>query len=232
MALSGYLGWAAAPPFMAGIASFAGWRGAAFAAAAVAVSGTGTPLRPKSGARRHGGSPRYPSHSGRPRRGFHVRISLVEARVDVLRFLPDRDDGVWRAAEFLPNGARAALRYFPSDCGLSPLGLSGGGRRWNLRWRISGGAARRSGPHYRCSAARRGVRRTAARDRYPSILDRGRVDGAHGFRHRGRWTVTRSARAPRGHTRLSARDPSARIYGVVYSGLDVGLAAARSRSGR
>ncbi len=35
--VSGYLGWAAAPPFMAGIASFAGWRGAAFAAAAVAV---------------------------------------------------------------------------------------------------------------------------------------------------------------------------------------------------
>lgn len=33
--LSGYLGWAAAPPFLAGIAGLAGWRNAAFAAAAV-----------------------------------------------------------------------------------------------------------------------------------------------------------------------------------------------------
>lgn len=35
--LSGYLGWAAAPAFMIGIAGLAGWRSAAFAAAAVAV---------------------------------------------------------------------------------------------------------------------------------------------------------------------------------------------------
>ncbi len=35
--LSGYLGWAAAPPFMAGIASLAGWRSAAFAAALLAA---------------------------------------------------------------------------------------------------------------------------------------------------------------------------------------------------
>jgi len=36
--LSGYLGWAAAPPFMVGIAGFAGWRVAAFAAFAVALA--------------------------------------------------------------------------------------------------------------------------------------------------------------------------------------------------
>lgn len=35
--LSGYLGWAAAPAFMVSVAGVAGWRGAAFAAAAVAV---------------------------------------------------------------------------------------------------------------------------------------------------------------------------------------------------
>ncbi len=36
--LSGYLGWAAAPPFMVGIAGVAGWRGAAFAAALMAAA--------------------------------------------------------------------------------------------------------------------------------------------------------------------------------------------------
>jgi MFS family permease len=36
--LSGYLGWAAAPPFMVGIAGVVGWRGAVFAAALMAAA--------------------------------------------------------------------------------------------------------------------------------------------------------------------------------------------------
>ncbi|MBL8541612.1 MAG: MFS transporter [Betaproteobacteria bacterium] len=35
--LSGYIGWVVAPPFMVGVATLAGWRNAAFAAAAVAA---------------------------------------------------------------------------------------------------------------------------------------------------------------------------------------------------
>ena len=139
--LSGNLGWAAAPVFMAGIATFAGWQAAGFAAASVGAAVLAILFLRRSMLASAAAELVVPSHAQVAAvKGSRqsIRVSPINAGVALLCILLFRDRCVRHLAKLFAGNSRQRLRDVAGRCHWELDCVFAGQRRRNDHRRLSG----------------------------------------------------------------------------------------------
>lgn len=219
--LSGNLGWAAAPMFMTGIATYAGWRQAALAASVVALVSIALLF--------------WRREAIADPANFHAAKAKDE-RVPTLSFLSV--PAVWMCFLFffLITTAFGAIQNFATPILQALYGLSLGAAASSLSTYLLGGAAgitlggflAQKGEHQYLIAGALGIAALLALLLAAGVLPAWAIlplMGCIGFCV-GVAGPSRDLLVRRAATARFGQSAFGRIYGFVYSGLDLGLAMA------
>jgi MFS family permease len=230
-AVSGNLGWAAGPVFMTGIAASVGWRPAAFAAGSVALVALALLVARRSAFARA-------ADSREPEAGNHVRQ-------DTAAFAFLGSSAVWMCFLFFLVSIMAfgALQNFGPTVVQHVYGLSLPASASALTLYLLGGAAgivlggfvaARSGAHDRVIAAALVAAALAALVVATGAIPRWSVGSFFALIGlcTGIATPSRDLLVRKTAMERFGQQSFGRVYGFVYSGLDVGLATAPLIFGR